>query len=676
MLLIQVLNMSLTASYCILAVLLVRLLLRRAPKKYAYLLWLVVAFRLCCPVSLTSPMSLFSLGVFDQEVAEGHTMAYLDEDVGMQRNPQLATGLTASPWQSTVGSQESGSVVSQGKPEGGIADQALHIPLPGPGDASNSINPLQVWGAVGTLLWLTGMGIMLLYGLVSYLLLRRRLRCSVLLRDNIYQSERVVSPFILGFWRPQIYIPFGLEERTLELVLAHERYHLYRRDHWVKLAAYLLLTLHWFNPLCWVAFLLMSRDMEMSCDEHVLAEKQHSCKPYCNALLDFAIDRRSWSPSPLAFGESGARGRIHNALNWKKPGTWVKMAAVCLCLVTVTACALNPQAESLQPEQGEMNFDEGSDENQGTDMPDDSQAEVDNPGMETEEDQGSNMPEVAEDSNREARTVIQGTPGQDMTSEGAEWILLRMSNGGESSATWDADALREAREGLALLEMGDLDFYGAEYIQLEVSWECEELSVYVEYYEENGLDLVLTEQRDMVLLPKENGSFHFCLESSYVKLQGNGLDVRISLSHDGAEYLIRGVIPPQGREQRELDTLEPGDIMHFQGLIRSITDEGIVIDQKKLISIGSPEWEAWAAQWDPDAIGGGLELLDLAYEDIHAMVSEDCYITILENHWYPVREISWEELLQYMEDDSPWHMLWNFTVEGDRITEIGEQYLP
>ena len=645
MLLIQVLNMSLTASYCILAVLVVRWLLRRAPKKYAYLLWLVVAFRLCCPVSLTSPLSLFSLSIFDQEVAEGHTMAYLDEDIGLQQKPQLSTGLAVSSWQSTVGGQENGA-----------------IPLPGPVDASNSVNPLQVWGAVGTLLWLSGMGIMLLCGIVSYVLLRRRLRCSILLQDNIYQSEQVVSPFILGFWRPHIFIPFGMEEHTLELVLAHERYHLRRRDHWIKLAAYLLLTLHWFNPLCWVAFRLMGRDMEMSCDEHVLAEWQHSCKPYCNALLAFATGRRSWSPSPLAFGESGANGRIRNALKWKKPGIWIKVAAVGLCLVTVLVCALNPQAKASQSGQDEMNFDRESDGN--------------HPGMEAGEKQGSDMPESAEDADPQAGTVIQGTLGQYMTSEGAEWILLRTPNGWESGATWDADTLKNAREGLAQLEPANLDFYGVEEMQLEVSWECEELPVHVEYYEEDGSEAVLTEQWDMVLARRENGSFSLYLMNPYTQLQGNSLDVRISIFHDGAEYLIRGFIPRQSREQVELDTAESGTVMHFQGLIRNITDDSIVIDQKKLIGSSDPEWEMWASQWDPYDVSGGLALLDLAYEDLHAMVSEDCRITILENHWYPEKEISWEELLRYMEENSTRHLLWNFTVERNQITEIGEQYLP
>ena len=243
MLLIRVLNMSLTAGYCILAVLAVRLLLCRAPKKYSYLLWLVVAFRLCCPVSLSSPVSMFNLAFFDREVAGDHTMDYLQEDVGMQLDPQLSTGVTMSAWQSAEGSHGSGVDVPNGSialPESAKETHPLKIPIP-PGRPNNSVNPVQVWGAVGSLLWLTGMGVMLLCGAVSYLLLSRRMRNAVLLRENIFQSERVASPFILGFFRPRIYIPYGLEEQPLELVLAHERCHLRRRDHWIKLFDYLLL---------------------------------------------------------------------------------------------------------------------------------------------------------------------------------------------------------------------------------------------------------------------------------------------------------------------------------------------------------------------------------------------------------------------------------------------------
>lgn len=636
MLLIRVLNMSLTASYCILAVLAARLLLYRAPKKYAYLLWLVVAFRLCCPVSLTSPVSLFNLAFFDQEVASGHTMAYLDDDVAMQQNPELATGVTMSSWQSAEGSHGNGAAVNSAQPQGDQTAPALHIPLPAPEDASNSVNPLQIWGAVGTLLWLTGMSVLLLYGLLSYLLLGRRLRRAVLLRENIYQSEQVVSPFILGFLRPRIYIPYGLEEQMLELVLAHERYHLRRRDHWVKLFGYLLLSLHWFNPLCWVAFLLMGRDMEMSCDEYVLARRQHSCKPYCNALLAFAVNRRSLGPSPLAFGESGAKGRIRNALNWKKPGIWVKAAGVCLCLLTIAVCGLNPRAESPDPKEDIFGGSPG--------------------------DMAADIPE--QESNEESN---------ERESEG---IILRMPHI-VTDHTWYGEVLEEARAGQRVLETTGIDFYGAEQILLELSWECEELPVHVECYDIMGKDAVLAWQRDNVLY-QENESFRINIVGDsgiYEKLSGDSQEIRIYFSHEEINYLVQGLVSLQGKEQEELDAADSGSPQHFQGLIRSVTDRSVVIDKKKMLREGDSEWEEWAAQWDPEGISGGMALVDAAYRDLRATASPDCRITILENHWQPQREISWDELLQYMED-CPWHLLWNFTVEGGLITEIEEQYLP
>lgn len=664
MLLIRVLNMSLTAGYCILAVLIVRLLLRRAPKKYSYLLWLVVAFRLCCPVSLSSPGSLFNLAFFDREVADGYTMDYLEKDVVMQPDPQLATGLTASSWQSGSGSHGNGMTVSPvlpAQPENGRETRPLKIPLP-QGEESNSVTPMQIWIAVGTLLWLTGMGVMIFCGAASYLLLRRRLRNAVALREDIYQSERAASPFILGFWRPRIYIPYGLEEQTLELVLAHERFHLRRRDHWVKLFAYLLLSLHWFNPLCWAAFLLMSRDMEMSCDEHVLGEIQHSCKPYCNALLGFAVNRHHLSPSPLAFGESGAKERICNALHWKKPGIIVKAVGVCLCILTITTCGLNPSASASAPDMengsaamGDMTTGASGEKNNGV-LPGDAEADMAVPAPDME------------------------NPDTEKQSESEGFILWWPL--GMTDHTWYEEALQEARAGQRVLEHTGIDFYGVEQVLLEPSWETEELAVHVECfdltYDQTGTEALPVWQNDYVL-QRQNKGFRINITGAgqgiYEKLSGAGREIRISFSHEGAEYLIQGTIPLQGSEQKAPDVSEPGTAQHLQGLIRSAEDHSMVIDEKKLISVGDERWEEWAALWDPEDISGGMAVIDKSTPDLLAPVSEDCRITILENHWQPEREIGWEELLSYIEE-CPWHMLWNFTIEEGRITEISEQYLP
>ena len=318
---LQVLNMSLTASYVILAVLLVRLLLRRVPKKYSYVLWSVVAFRLCCPVSFQAVFSLLSLLRLDRAAAEP-AMTYIPQNIGMMARPQVTVGIPA-------------------------VDAALSASLPA-AEPMTSANPMQIWIFVGAVLWCAGMAAMLLHALVSYACLHHRLRTAVWMEGNVWRSERVCSPFILGVFRPRIYIPFGLSNETRGYVLAHEQFHLRRLDHIVRLLAFLLLTVHWFNPLCHLAFSRMTRDMEMRCDEQVLSGGEDRSKPYSLSLLAFASNRRLPSPGPLAFGESGVKARIHNILCWKQPKHWVTVLAAVLCVAALAVCAANPFAE-LEP---------------------------------------------------------------------------------------------------------------------------------------------------------------------------------------------------------------------------------------------------------------------------------------------------------------------------------------
>lgn len=320
---LKILNMSLTASYVILTVLLIRLLLRKAPKKYSYTLWAVIGFRLCCPVSFQSALSLFSLKPFNVTTAQQATPAALTHvpgNVGTGATPQITTGTSAA-----------NAVINSS------------IPAAAPG---NSVNPLQVLILAGTILWCLGMAAMVIYSTISYFGLRRRMSNAILLEGNVWQSDHIRSPFILGIFRPKIYIPFRLDEQTQRYVLAHEQYHLKQGDHVVKLAAFMLLSIHWFNPLCWLAFILMSRDMEMRCDEHVLSRAESSSKAYSMSLLSIAANRRFPSPSPLAFGETGVKSRIKNALSWKKPRLWVTITAGVLCVLVLLSCAANPKQET------------------------------------------------------------------------------------------------------------------------------------------------------------------------------------------------------------------------------------------------------------------------------------------------------------------------------------------
>lgn len=322
---LQIINMSITASYVICVVMLIRFLLKKAPKKYSYALWSVVAFRLCCPVSFQSVFSLFSLKLFDMSKAQSEnsaTLQYVPHNIGMMKQPEV-----------TVGIPYANSVISGSLPEA--------TPM-------YSANPMQIWTAVGMYLWCLGISVLVLYSVISYVSLHYRMRTAIKLEGNVYQSDKVCSPFMLGILRPKIYIPFGLDAQTYSYVLTHERYHLKRGDHVIKLMSFLLLILHWFNPLCWLGFTLMSRDMEMSCDEKVLSGAENIRKTYSSTLLSFASNRRFPSPSPLAFGETDVKKRIRNVLRWKKPTLVITVFAVLICGGVLIACAANPKTENKE----------------------------------------------------------------------------------------------------------------------------------------------------------------------------------------------------------------------------------------------------------------------------------------------------------------------------------------
>ena len=323
---IKVVNMSITASYVILAVMALRLLLKKAPKKYAYALWGAVGFRLICPVSFRSVFSVLAPLRLDMKQVAGvaSTIVHVPSDIGLMREPAITTGIP-------------------------VLNSAVSASLPAPANELNSVNPMQVWLFVGMVLWCLGMAALVVWSVVSLLRLRRRLRTAVVLRDHVWQSEAVRSPFLLGLLRPRIYIPFGLERERLYYVLAHERCHLRRGDHVVRLLAFALVVVHWFNPLVWLAWFLMGRDMEMSCDERVLRSLSGAGAAYSETLLSFASPRRA-SPGPLAFGETAVKSRIQNALGWKAPRRWVTALAAVVCILAAAACAANPVDQKITAE--------------------------------------------------------------------------------------------------------------------------------------------------------------------------------------------------------------------------------------------------------------------------------------------------------------------------------------
>ena len=310
---LKIVNMSISAGWLVLAVLALRLILKKAPKWVNVLLWGIVAIRLICPFSIESALSLIP------------SRETISPEIMMDWTPEISTGI--APLDRVVNPVISNSFAPQGMA---------------------SANPLQILIPVAANLWLLGVIILLAYTAISYLSLRRKLRTAVILRDNIFQCETVSSPFVLGILKPRIYLPYNMDGQNLHHVVAHEQAHIRRKDHWWKPLGFLLLTVYWFNPLMWVAYILLCRDIELACDEKVIAELGNEQRAdYTQALVACAVNRRMIAACPLAFGEVGVKDRVKSIMNYRKPAFWVIVTALVVCGV-VAVCFLtdpNPSRE-------------------------------------------------------------------------------------------------------------------------------------------------------------------------------------------------------------------------------------------------------------------------------------------------------------------------------------------
>ena len=312
-------NMSLTASVAIVLVILLRLLLKKAPKVISYALWGVVLFRLLCPVSIGSNFSVYNL--FDAPAQESGTITSVIEYVP-----------------SNIVHTEYPSVTL---PVPGISD-VINEALP-QGQEQLVADPLEAPMSFATYAWMIGVLVMAIYSIVSYIRLRRKLSVVVPLRDNIFIADDIKSPFVVGLFRPKIYLPCNLGDKEQEYIILHEQHHIKRLDHVMKALAFLALAIHWFNPLVWVAFILASKDMEMSCDEAVIRKVDGDVRAdYSASLLTLATGRRIIAGTPLAFGEGDTKGRINNLSKWKKPAVWVVLIAVVACAVLAVTVLTNP----------------------------------------------------------------------------------------------------------------------------------------------------------------------------------------------------------------------------------------------------------------------------------------------------------------------------------------------
>ena len=310
---LKLLNLSISASWLVLAVLVLRLVSKRSPKWMNVLLWGIVALRLVLPFSVESALSLIpsaetvspAVVQFDPAPTITSGVSIIDNAV----NPSLSEHFAAVP--------------------------------------TMSVNPLYVWTEIAGWVWLIGLGAMLLYALVSYLRLRRRVSVSLPVQDHIYLCDAISSPFILGVVKPHIYLPSGLDEVQRQNVLSHEQAHLARRDHWWKPLGFALLAVYWFNPVLWLAYALLCRDIELACDERVIRTMDESAvKTYSTVLLACSMPRKAVITCPLAFGEVGVKERVKNALHYKKPAFWVVAASVAVCVVVAVCFLTNPPTDT------------------------------------------------------------------------------------------------------------------------------------------------------------------------------------------------------------------------------------------------------------------------------------------------------------------------------------------
>lgn len=308
---LSVVNMSISASWIVLAVLVLRFVLKKAPKWITVLLWGIVAIRLVCPFSIESAISLMPSAQTIMKTPDAP-------------RPHFESGVTI------VDNQVNEYL--QGHYFEGVTRPTGHF-----------VDIMTILAIV----WIVGVVVLLAYTIISYLRVKNKAGTAVLLRDNIFQSENVVSPFVFGVVKPKIYLPFHISEQDMQYVIAHENAHVSRKDHWWKPLGFLLLAIHWFNPLIWLGYMLLCRDIELACDEKVVKEMNAEQKAdYSQALLTCSVNRRIIAACPLAFGEVNVKDRVKSVLHYKKPAFWIVVAAVVLSVVVAVCFLTNPPAKA------------------------------------------------------------------------------------------------------------------------------------------------------------------------------------------------------------------------------------------------------------------------------------------------------------------------------------------
>lgn len=319
----RILDMTAIASVVILAVILVRFVLRKAPKVFSYLLWSVVLFRLLCPISFSTNMSMFNLKLFNapkihelqNEVTHNNEMINIESEAVNEANTPSNISTTNA-----------------------VTTTAANTPV-----ARNQASVLSV----ATTVWFAGMFLLVVMNLVSLMKLKRKTAACLKIKDNIYIADEIDTPFCLGFVHPKIFLPSNLQDKEMAYIIIHEQTHIRRKDHIIKVLAFVALIIHWFNPLVWVAFILASKDIEMSCDETVLRKMKGDIRQdYCMSILQLATRRRISLVSPLSFADGDPKRRIKNVMNYRKPRGGIIALSMLICIVAGVGLSSNAQTKT------------------------------------------------------------------------------------------------------------------------------------------------------------------------------------------------------------------------------------------------------------------------------------------------------------------------------------------
>lgn len=305
---LKILNMSITGIWIAFAVIILRLFLKKAPRALTVVLWGLVGIRLCCPFSFESILSLIP------------SVETVPPDIMYTDTPVIQSGVT-------------------------ILDSAVNPIISNSltPNMGGSVNPIQVITYIASIIWITGIALMLIYTLISYIRIQRKVREAAFIKDNVWVCDNIDTPFIFGMICPKIYLPSTMNVQDMEYVIAHEKAHLRRRDHWWKPFGFLLLTIHWFNPVLWIAYVLLCKDIEIACDEKVIKEKgMESKRAYSEALINCSVSRRTITACPLTFGEVSVKERVKGVLNYKKPAFWIIIVGIIALVITALCLLTNP----------------------------------------------------------------------------------------------------------------------------------------------------------------------------------------------------------------------------------------------------------------------------------------------------------------------------------------------